>query len=107
LDTSADKLRVKLIKTAGLVRGQGYSNFLLKPGLVGAKRGKILQPVVLINLQGKGHVRQRSLSADLIFGSFHQGKEHNTHGKLSAMGLALRQISMLGLSLGDCFVSSQ
>jgi hypothetical protein len=31
------------------------------------KTGKRLQPVILLDLPGKGPVRQRSLSADLIF----------------------------------------
>jgi hypothetical protein len=34
-----------------------------------------MQAVVLPDLQGKGQVRQRSIFAVLIFGSFHQGKE--------------------------------
>ena len=33
--------------------------------------------MVLPALQGKGPVRQRSILADLIFGSFHQGKEQS------------------------------
>jgi hypothetical protein len=32
--------------------------------------GNILQPVVLTDLQGKGHVRPRSLSAESLFGYF-------------------------------------
>jgi hypothetical protein len=39
-------------------------------GLVGTQWGNILQPVVLADLQGKGHVRQRSISADSLFGYF-------------------------------------
>jgi hypothetical protein len=35
-----------------------------------AKWGKVLQPVVLTDLQGKGLVRQRSLSAESLFGYF-------------------------------------
>jgi hypothetical protein len=33
--------------------------------------------LVLPALQGKGLVRQRSIPGDLIFGSFHQGKEQS------------------------------
>jgi hypothetical protein len=38
--------------------------------------GKIKQPVVLSALQGKDYVRQRSLSADLIFGYFSSRKSN-------------------------------
>jgi len=66
------------------VRGQGHSNFLLKRWPERAKQGKILQPVVLLNLQGKGPVRQRSLSADLIFWLlFYQEKSNSPPRQMS------------------------
>ncbi|MCC8426825.1 hypothetical protein [Mucilaginibacter sp. UR6-11] len=37
--------------------------------------GKIMQPVVLSVLPGKSQERKEASFADLIFGSFHQGKE--------------------------------
>jgi hypothetical protein len=42
-------------------------------GLSGS--GKIMQPVVLSVLQGKGPERREASFADLIFGSFYQEKE--------------------------------
>jgi hypothetical protein len=47
----------------------------------GAKQGKTFAYQVLPDLQGKGPVRQRSLSADLIFGSLYQDKEQSLSGK--------------------------
>jgi hypothetical protein len=63
LNPSADKLRVK----SGKTDAAGHTTF--------AKRrpraaGQFLRPPVLHDLQGKGPVRQRSLSADLIFWYF-------------------------------------
>jgi hypothetical protein len=40
---------------------------LQKNGPARTKWGKVLQPAVLADLQRKGLVRQRSLSAELIF----------------------------------------
>jgi hypothetical protein len=48
---------------------------------VGAKQGNNMQPVVLFDLQGKGQVRQRSLSAVLIFWLlFYQEKSNSLRG---------------------------
>jgi len=66
------------------VRRQGHSKFLQKRrprATTGAKR---LQPEVLPDLQGEGPVRQRSLSADLIFVSFYQEKEKGLRGPSGA-----------------------
>jgi len=46
----------------------------------GAKR---LQPVVLSGLQGKGPVRQRSLSAESVFGYFCRHKSDSLPRQLS------------------------
>jgi len=65
---SAGKLRVKNGQNnGGLERRKGHSKFLQKQGQAGAQQGKIIAAVVLTALQGNGPVRQRSLSADLIF----------------------------------------
>jgi len=46
----------------------GHSKFLLKRKPMSERSGaKILQPVVLTEMQGKGSVRQRSIFADLTF----------------------------------------
>jgi hypothetical protein len=42
------------------VRGRALANFA-------EARSKVLQPVILPDLQGKSIVRKRSISADLIF----------------------------------------
>jgi competence protein ComEC len=58
---------------------EGHSKYLLKRRLERTKWGNCLQPEVLPNLQGKGLVPQRSLSADLIFCYFlikQKVKEH-------------------------------
>jgi len=65
---SADKLREKAEKTAGLCVGQGIGNFCIA-GSANRKglKAKRFQPAVFSALCVKGLVRQRSLSADLIF----------------------------------------
>jgi len=68
---SAEKLLAKIGKIDGLACWQGHSVFLQKRRPCGSKaRGKIMQPLVFPVLQGNGPVRQRSLSADLMFGYF-------------------------------------
>jgi hypothetical protein len=57
--------------------GKGIASFCRSIGIVWVKRGKIIAAVVLSGLQGQRPVRQRSLSADLIFGSFYQKKEQS------------------------------
>jgi hypothetical protein len=52
------------------VRRKGHSNVCEAQALSEQSGANVLQPVVLPDLQGKGFVRQRSLSADLIFGYF-------------------------------------
>jgi hypothetical protein len=69
---SDEKLRVKEDKTSWAVRLEGHSVFL--PGQWPcAIWSKIMQPVVLLVKA----CAKRSLSSDLIFGSFHQGKEQS------------------------------
>jgi hypothetical protein len=62
---SAEQLRAKSGKTCGLCAGKGLVNFCRSVSMCD-NRAKRLQPVVLPDLQGKGYVRQRSISADLI-----------------------------------------
>jgi hypothetical protein len=54
--------------------GEGIGDFALGGGLRD-NRGQKDRALSFIGLQGKGLVRQRSIPGDLIFGSFHQGKE--------------------------------
>jgi hypothetical protein len=63
------------------VRLQGIANFHRSGGHKRAKQGENIAAPVLPDLQGKGHVRQRSLSTDLIFGSLYQDKEQSHNGK--------------------------
>jgi hypothetical protein len=65
--SSAEQLRVKSGKTmvASSV-GKGIANICGSLGIERAKQGNYLQPELLPDLQGKGQVRQRSLSAYLI-----------------------------------------
>jgi hypothetical protein len=72
------KLRMKTDKTSWAVRWKGHSVFC--PGveaLSKRSRGQIMQPVVLSVLPGKGQERKEASFADLIFCSFHQGKEQS------------------------------
>jgi hypothetical protein len=73
---SAKKLRVRAVKLVAKSVGKGISKLLLKLGLSATTGAKVLQPVVLPEMQGKA-CAQRSIFADLIFGSFHQGKEQS------------------------------
>jgi hypothetical protein len=57
---AAKKLRVRAGKIGGYKRWEGHSNFLLKPGLSVRSRAKILQPVVLPELPGKGPERKEA-----------------------------------------------
>jgi len=51
------------------------------------QQGNIMQPVVLLDLQGEGHVRQRSLSAVLIFWLLlDQAKSNSSGGDPIAIG---------------------
>jgi hypothetical protein len=67
---SAVQLRVKSGKTMVALASEGHSNSCRSISLVRTQWSNILQPVVLPDLQGKGLVRQRSLSADSLFGYF-------------------------------------
>ncbi|MGY3210953.1 hypothetical protein [Mucilaginibacter sp. HD30] len=58
-------------KDGGHVRKQGHSNFLLKPGRARARAGQKFYSPCFCLICRAGHVRQRSLSADLIFVSFY------------------------------------
>jgi hypothetical protein len=59
----------------------GHSKCLQKHRPRMCEAGQIFTAQVLPDLQGKGPVRQRSLSADLIFGSLYQDKEQSLSGK--------------------------
>jgi len=65
---SADKLRAKAENVAGLCAGQGIGSFCIT-GYKSGKGGpaKKFQPATFSALCVKGPVRQRSISADLIF----------------------------------------
>jgi hypothetical protein len=77
INPSAKQLRVKSGKTMVVLSGGcGIATFAEALGLCERQQGKRLQPVVLADLQGEGHVRQRSILADLIFGYFSSRKSN-------------------------------
>jgi len=61
---------------------KGIGIFCRNVGQARAKqRGKLSQPVVLAGLQGKGHVRQRSLNEKSIFVTFDASKVKRDRGQ--------------------------
>jgi hypothetical protein len=72
-DRQQKKLRVKTDKTRWTVGGKGIASFAMS--VWQSDSGKIMQPVVLSVLPGKGHERKEASFADLIFASFYQEKE--------------------------------
>ncbi len=62
------------------LRAAGHSDVLLKRRVV-RNMGKNIAAPVLPDLQGKGHVRQRSISAESVFGSFCRHKRNSPRGK--------------------------
>jgi hypothetical protein len=72
---SDEKLRVKAGKTSWVVRLEGHSVFL--PGQWPVRVGAKLCSPWFYRLCRAKACAQRSLSSDLIFGSFHQGKEQS------------------------------
>jgi len=64
---SAEQLWAKSGKTMVALSAEGHSNFWLKRRPERAKLGRKIAAQVLTDLQGKGHVRQRSISDDRRF----------------------------------------
>jgi hypothetical protein len=56
--------------------GKGISKLCRRRGWCERSGGKVLQPVVLPDLQRKGPVRQGSLSAESVFGYFCRDKSN-------------------------------
>ena len=63
---ASGEIRQNVVDLCG---GEDIAN-ICSNGYERTKWGNCLQSVVLADLQGKGHVRQRSISADLIFWFF-------------------------------------